>query len=120
MSYSQFQDQKLLEQISTGDRRAFDTLYVRYVENLYQFAFNILGDQDECQDVIQDVFLWLWDNREKQKISRVKPYLHAAVKFRLIRSIQQSRRREQILAQRELPTSVDPGDGVELQELKKI
>lgn len=120
MAYSQFQDQKLLGLIATGDRKAFDELYSRYVEYLYHFAYHILEDSDECQDVIQDVFLWLWDNRQKQKISLVKPYLCAAVKFRLIRSIQQSKRREEILAKQELPTAFDPGDTVELGELKKI
>lgn len=113
-------DQELITRLQSGDRKAFDQIYHRHVEPLYRFAYHILKDEDDCTDAIQEVFVWLWHNREKLEITNLKSYLSAAVKYRLTRAIQSSRRKAEILdAHPEISTSFTD-DSLEVKELQQI
>lgn len=54
-------DAKLLERISDGDRIAFQTLVERHTARGYRVAFRFLGRKADAEDILQDVFLRLWD-----------------------------------------------------------
>ncbi len=69
--------------LSKGDEQAFNLLYTRYWEDLYKTAFYILRNQDACKDIIQDVFVWTWENKEGLSIQSPKSYFRAAVKFKI-------------------------------------
>ena len=81
--YAEYGDVDLLRLISQGDKAAFDILYRRHWEFLYLSAFRVLKDRETCMDVLQEVFIWLWEHREDCRIVRVRPYLHAAVKYKI-------------------------------------
>ena len=53
--------------ISGGDRSAFDTIVERYVAPLNLFAVRIIGDSEAARDVVQDAFVYVWENRRKLK-----------------------------------------------------
>lgn len=58
---------------------AFDELYRRYSRRLYKFAFSILKSSDESENIIQDIFLNLWEHRNDiRKNSSVKYYIFTA------------------------------------------
>ena len=48
---------------------AFTELYQRHADVLYGAAYNILRDREGCRDVIQDIFIWLWQNLAQLKMS---------------------------------------------------
>ena len=50
-------DAELVEQILSGDQKAFDLLYETYFPRVYGFAFKRLRDAGEAEDVAQEVFL---------------------------------------------------------------
>jgi RNA polymerase sigma-70 factor (ECF subfamily) len=50
------EDRILLCKAKRGDKRAFDTLYEKYVDTLLTVGRNLLGDPDEAEEVVQDVF----------------------------------------------------------------
>ena len=52
---------ELLRSISEGDRHAFSRFYDQYARLLFSIAFRILNDQKEAEDVLQEVFLQIWD-----------------------------------------------------------
>ena len=52
---------ELLRSISEGDRYAFSCFYDQYAKLLFSIAFRILDDQKEAEDVLQEVFLQIWD-----------------------------------------------------------
>jgi RNA polymerase sigma-70 factor (ECF subfamily) len=55
---------------------AFDALYKRYSKRLYKFGHSILKSQEESENLIQDAYLKLWENRDKvEKDNSVKSYL---------------------------------------------
>ncbi len=53
-------DRELLALINEGDREAFRLLYSRYADRLYRYAVLRLGDEAAAEDVVQEVFLSVW------------------------------------------------------------
>jgi RNA polymerase sigma-70 factor (ECF subfamily) len=53
-------DAKLLQAIAGGDRLAFDRLSRRHLDRAYGVALRMTGSRADAQDVVQDVFLRLW------------------------------------------------------------
>ncbi|WP_316815707.1 RNA polymerase sigma-70 factor [Pedobacter nyackensis] len=118
-AYSEYTDQELTDLLKQDDREAFNQIYNRYVQYLYQYAFNILKDEDECTDAVQDIFVWLWENRRKINVSILKGYLISAVKYKLTRVIQSSKRRSEILSLNPFKEESFIEDSLEIKELKQ-
>jgi len=51
----------LLRRIAAQDRQALGELYDQFAGVLYSVAWRILGDPHEAEEVIQDVFVQIWD-----------------------------------------------------------
>ena len=65
-----------------GKETAFDQLFRAYFAPLTHFAFTILHDEQEAEDVVQDCFVKLWERREDlQQVKEINPYLYQAVRF---------------------------------------
>lgn len=61
---SRLSDAQLLNRIwEDNDRRAYKFLIDRYLKPLWRLATNILNDQAEAEDVIQEVFMGLWQKK---------------------------------------------------------
>lgn len=72
--------EQLLILIKTGDRAAFTSFCERYREYLLLWAFRRLRNVDEAEDVVQEIFIWIWVKRSTIDISAgVKGYLCGAV-----------------------------------------
>lgn len=80
-------DSHLISQIRKGNRVAFNSLYVRYWEALYRFGYGILKDEDQAKDILQDIFLALWRNRESLEIKSASAYLYRAVRYEVTRAL---------------------------------
>mgnify|MGYP000911344014 CR=1 FL=1 len=75
-NYNLYSDQKLMKEIKAGNMLAFDALYKKYCKSLYKFVFSIIKSAEEAENIIQDVFLNLWLNRNNiQKEALVKYYI---------------------------------------------
>jgi RNA polymerase sigma-70 factor (ECF subfamily) len=57
----QDRDVDLLRRISAGDRAAFAEFYDLHAALFFSVAVKILNDQKEAEDVLQDVFLQIWE-----------------------------------------------------------
>ena len=66
-------EMELLENIGRGDRASFHDLHARYCGVLFSTAYQVLNDQAEAQDVIQDVFVQIWDKAKLYDRTRGKP-----------------------------------------------
>ena len=80
MPFDEYPDQELLVLIKNGDASAFDTLFNRHWEALYLKAFSLLRDAETCEDIIQDVFLRIWQNRASIEITHFSSYLRASAR----------------------------------------
>lgn len=74
--------------VSTDDHAAFRILYSRYWESLYKKAICRLGNGDDAQDAVQEVFISLWRNRETIQCGEtLAPYLFTALKYSVIKQV---------------------------------
>lgn len=72
-------DQALIQAISASDERAFQILFERYYKMCLASALNVLKEQDQAKDIVQDLFFWVWKNREDLNIqSSLAGYLKRA------------------------------------------
>lgn len=70
-------DQLLIQAIAAGDEAAFNELYGRYHRKLYAYLSLFLGDQQGAEDVLQDVFVAVWQGAKRFRgHSQVKTWLY--------------------------------------------
>ncbi len=86
-AHGQFTDWQLLDRLKSADTTAFRELYDRYWQRLLYFASQkVKGDMAEAENIVQDVFVSLWDRRERLCItSSFEAYLVTSVKYRVIK-----------------------------------
>jgi RNA polymerase sigma-70 factor (ECF subfamily) len=65
-----FTDEDLVSCIGTGCADCFSTLFQRYCRSVFSVSFKILRDRQEAEDLIQEVFLAIYLQREKYDASR--------------------------------------------------
>lgn len=121
-SYDQHTDHELISLLKGGDKPAFDQIYERYWKVAYSSAYKILEKEDICLDVVQDIFVWLWEHREKLEIHTLKSYILTAVKFKLLNVIRNTRLREEVytrLPNRDFYLESDE-ENVEIKELRQL
>lgn len=69
-------DCELVERLQKGDVEAFDLIYAKYSGKLYAFGFKYRRSTAESEELVQSVFLKLWENHKSLKIeSSFKSYL---------------------------------------------
>ena len=52
---------ELLKRIAQGDRGSFEKLYDRFSGLLFSTAYRVLNNQAAAEDVLQDVFIQIWE-----------------------------------------------------------
>ncbi|MEO6182897.1 MAG: sigma-70 family RNA polymerase sigma factor [Verrucomicrobiota bacterium] len=67
-------DTELLGQIAQGDRAAFSRCYDRYSGILFSIVVKVLNDPKEAEDVLQEVFLQIWDKASLYKRELGAPF----------------------------------------------
>lgn len=77
-------DSELLSKLRSHDRVAFELLYRRYWQNLYDFAFLKTHDTNTAEEIVQDLFVTIWEKRESLQIKNLRNYLFTAVRNRVI------------------------------------
>ncbi len=63
-------DQALVARVAAGDQAALAALYDRYSGMLYALMLRILRDTQAAEEILQDVFFYLWGNAGKFDASR--------------------------------------------------
>ena len=85
-------DQELISGIRAGDHKAFEELYRMYYVYLCLIAEHITGNSADAEEVVSDVFVRLWNNRDKTEIIlSVKNYLIKAVRNTSLNYIEQNK-----------------------------
>jgi RNA polymerase sigma-70 factor (ECF subfamily) len=83
-------DYQLLVSMSQGDKEALDILFRRYYPLLCAYARRFVDLQD-AEEIVQDMMLWLWENRETHIIAvSLHAYLFKAVYRRCLNKIERN------------------------------
>lgn len=99
----------LLARIARQDRAAFEDLFSRYSGILYATALKFLKDDADAQDVVQDVFIQIWDKAKLYDPAKGKPLTWALTltRNRSIDRIRAIQRRTRLRDDFEKETTVD-------------
>lgn len=80
-----------IEAVSRGDEHAFGSLFLYYFPRLKGFINGILQNEEEAEDISQDIFVSMWQNREKlTEIENLNAYLYRVAKNTVFRHIERS------------------------------
>ncbi len=69
--------------LKTGDEEAFNFIFNNYYEGLVLFALGFINDRDQAEEIVQGVFVKIWENHKTLDIKiSIKSYLLKAVQNR--------------------------------------
>lgn len=92
-------DKILTDKLMKGDRQAFSTLFRQYYPDLVHFAHTFVKDRSTAEEVVQDVFIRLWENHSLFCVTvSLKSFLLKAVQNKCIDRIRHLRVRSQYQA----------------------
>ena len=92
-------DIALTHLLKGDDETAFAEIYRRYAKSLADFAASKLFNLEDAQDIIHDIFVKLWEDRERLQItSNLKSYLFTLTRHRIIDKIRRNITREEYAA----------------------
>jgi RNA polymerase sigma-70 factor (ECF subfamily) len=70
------EDKELIKRLHKGDVEAFDLIYEKYAGKLYSFGLKYLHSAEESEELVQMVFVKIWENHKKlNKELSFKSYL---------------------------------------------
>ena len=85
--------QKLFIGIQEGDEEAFSRLFRLKYESLFCFAKSFLGETGKAGEVVSDLFVWLWLNREHiSEIDAPDVYLFKSLKNRCLNALRNNKK----------------------------
>lgn len=92
-------DEELLAALRQGEESAFDALFRTHYAALCRYAMRINGgEKDEAEDVVQQVFIKIWEQRATLEIKWTpKAYFYKMVHNRCLNRIRDARNRKQKL-----------------------
>jgi len=83
--YSSYQDHELVSLLKSDNVAAFNAIYERYSKALYLFIYSKLDAAEISKDVLQDLFVSLWEKRQSLVLKEsLKSYLYQAARHKII------------------------------------
>lgn len=74
--------------IKKGNKKAFQRIFEQQYKPMVNFAYRIIREQQVCEEIVQEVFIYLWEKKETIEIrSSLTSYLYSAVKNKCINYI---------------------------------
>ena len=115
----------IVKKMIEGDIDSFKYFFDRYYSDLCNFVHIYLHDQILAEEIVQDIFVFFWENREKLKINTsVKAFLFSASKFKslnLLRDTKTKRRIVENIGKTEpFYTTEQDSSYIDVEEFKKI
>lgn len=88
-AYQTLTDRQLVQQlIESDDHHAFMEIYSRYAKKLHHTGSKKIDERDDIKDLIQEVFMALWNNRHSITVDTpLGGYLFATMRYIIIKRI---------------------------------
>lgn len=86
----------LLLALHNGDEKAMEILFRQHYQRLCNYANTLLNDMDESEEVVQQLFVQLWEKRETMEINTsIQSYLFRAARNTALNKIKHMKVRQQ-------------------------
>lgn len=93
-----FSEKEIVNLLRQGDERALRHLYAVHIKQLHYFVLRIAKSKQLTEDVIQDVFIKVWNNRLQIDPNQpFKPYLYTIARHQLLNLLKRARHESYIL-----------------------
>lgn len=113
-------DDQLQQLLNHGRKDAFEVIFERYWKRLYSYAFRIYAEEEICEDIVQEVFISLWEKSETSRILNLEGYLLRAVKYKIANHIRDLKFTETHLdILQNIPSPQQSENGIEYQEFEE-
>ena len=113
-------DRDIMERISAGEEQAFESLFRLYYQALCLYAKKMVIDLETAEELVQDIFLKLWEKREHLELhSGIKAYLYKSVHNKCLDYLKHLQVKDKYL--KEVRINHQPtvySDAVEISELE--
>jgi RNA polymerase sigma factor (sigma-70 family) len=98
-------ESQVWKEFKNGSKEAFFRIYINYVNVLYNYGRKIINEKDLVEDCIQDLFLEIWESREKlSDTNSIKYYLLKALRIKIFKELN---KRNKYLDKNALPENYD-------------
>lgn len=88
MLFDNHSDEHLCVLLKQGDEKALEVIVLRYWEPMYKMAAHTLDDLFVCEDIVQDIFIKIWNNRQRLNFHHsLKAYLFACTRYEVYRQL---------------------------------
>ncbi|WP_133260608.1 RNA polymerase sigma factor [Pedobacter changchengzhani] len=80
-----YNESTLIQGLRDGDEQSYAAIYEKYAPDLTNYAASKLPSLEEARDIIQDIFVYLWEERSELKITHsLNAFLFTVAKYRII------------------------------------
>lgn len=116
-------DKKLYNDYLNGEKQVFECLYNKYKSKIEYFIYNIVKDYQKAEDLTQETFIYVMQNKMKEN-SSFKYYIYLIAKSKALNYINKEKRRkeidEQYIVNENEYVEKDVLDIITRQETKKV
>jgi RNA polymerase sigma-70 factor (ECF subfamily) len=106
--------------MARGDEQAFELLFQTWYGPLVVFAYRWLHDKMEAENIVQGVFIKLWEKRKIQRIKEVGSYLMVAVRNRCMNQLNRQKHHLSLDERWSLPDSSKEEELPDPELLEKV
>ncbi|SHM83902.1 RNA polymerase sigma factor [Chitinophaga sp. CF418] len=96
--YQLYNDAQLAELLFQQDTRAFEEVYNRYFGIIYSFTHKMLRDGEQAEDIVQEIFMNLYEKMGSIVINSLQSYLYQSARYALIDYTRQRKTRIDCMA----------------------
>ncbi len=117
--YPKNADEILIDKLKEGKPEAFEEIYNRYWKKLLQFAILKTDSIEISKEIVQELFINLWERRSELEISNLEYYLFAATKYKIIKELKKKYKTESLSESTENYADNLPESSLETDELRE-
>ncbi|MEM8565947.1 MAG: sigma-70 family RNA polymerase sigma factor [Bacteroidota bacterium] len=102
--YSTKSDREIWSEFKNGDEEAFNHIYRKNTERLFNYAYQYIKNKELIKDCIQNLYIELRNNRKKlPEVTSIKAYLYKAIYWKVKRKLEAEKK---FISASELPDSI--------------
>ncbi|MGN8058319.1 sigma-70 family RNA polymerase sigma factor [Pedobacter sp. 22163] len=110
----------LLDRLKMGDKQAYEKIYFTYSNELLLAAYKKTGDKVIAEELVQNIFISLWEKRQEAVINNLQAYLFGALKLSVINHIRSLVMENKYMEYQILTYSEDHQDTTNLVDLHDL